>query len=176
MGLQITVLLTMVIYIETLETRIPVFDSFDNTPMILNYFVVTILTISGCMLVTTLTLFLHYVSEYESQNFSETEAKISLIFAKVVNVGTCNFWKIRPPKIVTELANYSNDRLMSIYEHFNHEQLSLGFQFLADMINRIVFILVIFVQFLTLLCVIIPALAEDLKDLDEQLRDLEELN
>ena len=167
----------MVIYIETLETRIPVFDSFGNTPMILNYFVVTILTISGCMLVTTLTLFLHYVSEYESQNFSQTEAKISLIFAKVVNIGTCNFWKIRPPKIVTELANYSNDRRMSIYnEHFDHEQLSLGFQFFADMINRIVFILVIFAQFLTLLCVIIPALAEGLKDLDEQLRDLEKLN
>ena len=63
MGLQITVLLTMIIYVEVLQTNIPVFDSYSNTPMILVYFIITILMICFCLLLTSLTLFLYHVNE-----------------------------------------------------------------------------------------------------------------
>ena len=50
MGLQITVLLTMVIYVEVLQTNIPVFDSYTSTPLILYFFIATILIICICIL------------------------------------------------------------------------------------------------------------------------------
>ena len=42
-GYQITLLLTMVIYVEYLQTRVPVFDSLSQTPHLLTYFVVIII-------------------------------------------------------------------------------------------------------------------------------------
>ena len=86
MGLQITVLLTMIIYVENLQTKIPVFDSYPNTPMILVYFIITILMICFCLLLTSFTLFLYHVNEYESKNFSRMEAKCSIVIAKIVNI------------------------------------------------------------------------------------------
>ena len=88
MGLQITVLLTMIIYVQVLQTNIPVFDSYANTPMILVYFIITILMICFCLLLTSLTLFLYHVNEYESKNFSRMEAKLSIVITKIVNVLT----------------------------------------------------------------------------------------
>ena len=76
MGLQITVLLTMVIFVEVLQTNIPVFGFLDKTPVILVYFIVTILLLCFCLLLTTFTLFLHHINEYESKNFSKTEGPI----------------------------------------------------------------------------------------------------
>ena len=50
MGLQITVLLTMVIYVEVLQTNIPVFDTYASTPLILYFFIATIIIICICIL------------------------------------------------------------------------------------------------------------------------------
>ena len=63
--LQITVLLTMVIYVEVMQHNIPVFDSYGNTPLMLVYFIVTIITICVCLLVSTHTLFVYHVNSYE---------------------------------------------------------------------------------------------------------------
>ena len=45
-GYQITLLLTMVIYIEYLQERIPIFDSISSTPHLLAYFILMIIIIS----------------------------------------------------------------------------------------------------------------------------------
>ena len=94
---QVTILLTMVIYIDVLKHNIPVFDSFGNTPLLLIYFVVTICLICLNLLVSTHTSFLYYVDSYESKNFSKTEAKVSCTLAKIFNVIGLNIWVIDIP-------------------------------------------------------------------------------
>ena len=98
MGLQITVLLTMVIYVEILQSNIPVFDTYGNTPLILIYYIVTIMMICFSLLLSTHTLFVYHVNEYESKNFSKTEAKISVGLAKVINFMYGRVWEIDLPK------------------------------------------------------------------------------
>ena len=53
-GYQITLLLTMVIYVEYLQTRVPVFDSLSQTPHLLTYFVVIIILLCLELLSKTL--------------------------------------------------------------------------------------------------------------------------
>ena len=83
MGLQITVLLADVIYVDILQSTVPIFDSLGNTPLILMFFVVSITLLCICLLLTTHTLFLYHCPEYEARNFSRTEARISRAIAKV---------------------------------------------------------------------------------------------
>ena len=177
MGLQITVLLTMVIYVEVLQTNIPVFDAIGSTPLMLSYFIVTILVICFCLLVSTHTLFLYHVNEYESKNFSKTEAKISLGLAKFFNVINCYIWKIEPPNIVKKIAHHPTD---DIHKEFDHDSLSLGFKFLSDMLNRLCFLIVVLIQIATLASTILPAAynymtaaSDEHKELLKTLIDLE---
>ena len=83
MGLQITVLLVDVIYVDILQSTVPIFDSLGNTPLILMFFAVSITLLCICLLLTTHTLFLYHCPEYEARNFSRTEARISRGIAKV---------------------------------------------------------------------------------------------
>ena len=46
MGLQITLMLTVIIYIEYLQVNIPVFDDIGRTPYLLQFFVVVICLMS----------------------------------------------------------------------------------------------------------------------------------
>ena len=154
MGLQITVLLTMVIYVEVLQNNIPVFDSYGNTPLMLTYFIVTIIVICVCLLVSTYTLFLYHVNSYESKNFSRTEANLSLLFTRFCNSLSCGLWEIQPPHYVLEISAHPTDDL---HHKFDHDLLQHGFQFLADMMNRVVFVFVILIQVITLMTTIVPA-------------------
>merc|ERR1739838_1288584 len=133
LGFQVTLLLTVVIYIDYLQNNIPVFDSLGKTPNLLLFFVIMILLMTLSLLVTTHTLFLYHVNSYESQNFSKSEASVSLVLAKLFNVITYGLWTIKVPETVVKIANHPTDY---IQRDFNHEHLQLGFQFLADMINR----------------------------------------
>ena len=94
MGLQITVLLTMVIYVEVLQNNIPVFDSYGNTPLMLIYFIVTIVTICVCLLVSTHTLFLYHVNSYEA-GCPDFQKALSLIFHGHPNVSQSTFPKLK---------------------------------------------------------------------------------
>ena len=159
----------MVIYVEVLQNNIPVFDSYGNTPLMLIYFIVTIITICVCLLVSTHTLFLYHVNSYESINFSKTEARISRILAKIFNFLCFGLWEIETPAWMSHFTYFVcvltfiillimwyliSDYVIRISKHptddlhreFDHEMLKHGFQFFADMINRTVFIVVICVQ------------------------------
>ena len=46
MGLQITLLLTLVVFIQLLQDEVPVWQLYRNTPKILVYFVVVMITMS----------------------------------------------------------------------------------------------------------------------------------
>ena len=106
MGLQITVLLTMVIYVDILQSTVPVFDGFGQAPLLLDYFIVTIIMLCVCLLVSTHTLFLYHASEYESHNFTQTEARISRNLAKIFDCMACNLWEIRIPHVRHSRLDY----------------------------------------------------------------------
>ena len=46
MGFQVTLLLTVVIYVEYLQNNIPVFDTLEDSPYLLRFFVVMIFLIA----------------------------------------------------------------------------------------------------------------------------------
>ena len=50
MSFQITLLLTSFVYLDVINQQIPVFQNFDNTPMILIFFV-TVLVIQVALIV-----------------------------------------------------------------------------------------------------------------------------
>ena len=50
MGLQITVLLSDIIYVDILQNTVPVFDTFGNSPLILSFFIVSIVLLTVCLL------------------------------------------------------------------------------------------------------------------------------
>ena len=63
--------------------------------------------------------------------------------AKVFNLFSLGLWKLDVPLTIIKIANHPTD---DIHRDFSHEDLSLGFKFLADMINKVAFVLVILIQ------------------------------
>ena len=80
------------------------------------------------------------MNSFESTTFSKTEAVISLKLSKVFNYFTFKPWEIDIPATVQKIADHPTDE---IHRDFDHEELRLGFQFLADMINRLFFVLIV---------------------------------
>ena len=76
MGLQITLLLTLVVYIQILQETLPTFRGYHNSPVILNFFVVTIISCCVSILLSTWTLYLYHVESFEVWNYGRMEAKI----------------------------------------------------------------------------------------------------
>ena len=86
------------------------------------------------------------------------------MLAKLFNVITCGLWTIKVPETVVKIGqvklefilNNNYDKLSDlkkanhptddIHKDFDHEHLQLGFQFLADMINRFMFVIIVLVQ------------------------------
>ena len=77
-GLQITILLTMVIYIDILQQNIPVFDSYGASPLLLDYFIICIISLCLCMLESTLSIFLYHIEEYDLRNLPRFGARFRL--------------------------------------------------------------------------------------------------
>merc|ERR1711935_784874 len=86
---------------------------------------------------------LYHVNSYESANFSKSEATVSIVISKLFNVISFGLWRIEVPETVTKIARHPTD---NIHKDFGHKELQLGFQFLADMINRLMFVVIILVQ------------------------------
>ena len=78
------------------------------------------------------------------------------------------------PETVEKIANDKEDK---VYTRFDHEERLLGFQFLADMINRLFFILIVLTLIVAFCATIIPLYVKykfsDQEDLIDQLNDLE---
>ena len=73
-------------------------------------------------------------------------------------------WEIETPDYVIRISKHPTDDL---HREFEHEVLKHGFQFFADMINRTVFVFVIFVQVIILMATILPAWVSYGKDPEE---------
>ena len=151
MGLQITVLLADVIYVDILQSTVPVFDSYGNTPLILNFFIVSIILLCICLLISTHTLFLYLCPEYEARNFSRTEARISRGIAKFFTKIACGMWDIDVPENTNTIADKGDEIEVDI------EHLQLGLKFYADMINRLSFLLITITILITFFCTFVQS-------------------
>ena len=69
MGLQITLLLTLVVFIQLLQDEVPFWQLYQNTPKILVYFVVVMGTMSFTIIVSVWSLYLHNMNDQELHNF-----------------------------------------------------------------------------------------------------------
>ena len=92
-GFQVTLLLTVVVYIEYLQGSIPEFSDFDQAPSLLLYCTILKILLTFAIVVeckryqrkkpllnstvTAYTMFLYNVNSYESENFSRSEALVS---------------------------------------------------------------------------------------------------
>ena len=94
MGVQITLLLAEIIYVEMMQSIVPIYDGYRQTPLILLFFAASITLLCICLLLTTHTLFLYHVTDYEAGNFSETEARVSRTLAKAS-------FRIHHPDVIT---------------------------------------------------------------------------
>ena len=151
MGLQITVLLADVIYVDILQSTVPVFDSYGNTPLILNFFIVSIILLCVCLLISTHTLFLYHCPEYEARNFSRTEAKISRGIAKFFTKIACGMWYIEVPQNTITIADKGDEAEVDV------EGLQLGMKFFADMINRLSFLLITIIILIAFFCTFVQS-------------------
>ena len=156
MGFQVTLLLTVVVYVEFLQDNIPPFSTIEDTPDLLKFFVVLIILLALSLIITTYTHFLYYLNSYETKNFSRREAQVSRFLAKCFNLMTCYLWEIEVPETVTNIAEDTED---NIHKRFPHEDRLLGFQFLADMLNRLAFICISVTQFIAFCVLVIPLYA-----------------
>ena len=152
MGLQITVLLADVIYVDILQSTVPVFDSYGNTPLILNFFIVSILLLCICLLISTHTLFLYLCPEYEARNFSRTEARISRGIANFFTKLACGMWNIDVPDNTNTIADKGDE-----IEDLEIEDLQNGMKFYADMINRLSFFLITITILITFFCTFVQS-------------------
>ena len=120
---------------------------------------------------TTYTLFLYHVNPYESNNFTLTEAKICKKLAIFFDKITLNLWTIEEAAAIKKILDDYNElnrpkpfdqQLQSdgpkTYTELDisHEDQKLGFQFLADMINRTFFLLIVLAEVVAFSLTIIP--------------------
>lgn len=116
---------------------------------------------------TTYTLFLSHVMPYESANFTKAEAWVSIILCKCCNIFGCGLWHINVPVVVNRIARIKiapeNDEVF--HDEIDHEQLALGFRFLADMINRLCFLLVLIATLVAFSLTILKTMIETSDDI-----------
>ena len=82
MGFQVTILLADVVYADIIQSVVPIYDSYGQTPIMLRFFGASMTLLCICLLISVNTLFLYHVSVYEAQNFTTGEAKFSRALAK----------------------------------------------------------------------------------------------
>ena len=98
---------------------------------------------------------MYHVNSYESRNFSKSEAKISMYMAKCFSYMTFKIWKVDVPPIVMKIIKHDDDEL---HKTFNHDDLLLGFKFMADMLNRVFFTLIVIAEIIAFAATILPTI------------------
>ena len=74
---------------------------------------------------------------------------------------TFKLWEIDVPETVQRIADHPPDE---IHKDFEHEELLLGFQFLADMLNRLCFLLIVVSEIIAFCVLILNTVAHQSVD------------
>jgi len=83
MGFQITVFLTLIVYIEGISKDIPVPREMSAAPNLLHFFIVAILVNGFSMLITTMSLVMHHASS--GLDMSKWQAKFAIYVSYFFN-------------------------------------------------------------------------------------------
>lgn len=106
MGLQITLLLTLVVFIQLLQDEVPFWQLYKNTPKILVYFVVVMGTMSFTIIVSAWSLYLHHMNDQELHNFGLIRAKITIYLANFNDFCSVG-WTQTIPEPILEISRRS---------------------------------------------------------------------
>ena len=104
MGFQMGLLLTIFIYVQILQSKVPVFDKITSSPKLLNFFIVVIVSLSVSLLVTSFTIYLYHVPPNEAANFSEWHARFSRRIACFFTCIMCGCWDIEVPVEMSQIV------------------------------------------------------------------------
>ena len=161
MGLQITLLLTLVVFIQLLQDEVPVWQLYRNTPKILVYFVVVMVVMSFTIIISVWTLYLHHMNDEELHNFGPIRAKIAIYLAYFNDFCTIG-WTLIIPEPILEISRRkdSRDSISKIEDSASTEDtkrkddLRLCWSFMAKQIDMTVY----YVATALILCSAIAAL------------------
>ena len=96
-----------------------------------------------------------------------------MYMAKFFTYTSFKLWEVDVPPKVMEIIEHEGDE---VHKTFDHDDLSLGFQFMADMMNRIFFLLIVLAEIIAFSATILTAIPvgdsnthrlDVLKDLEE---------
>ena len=102
-----------------------------------------------------------------------------MYMAKGFSYITFKIWEVDVPPKVMEIIEHEGD---DIHKTFDHDDLSLGFKFMADMLNRVFFTLIVIAEIIAFAATILTTLPagdtnthrlEILQDLEETLFNLD---
>ena len=100
-----------------------------------------------------------------------------MYMAKFFTYITFKLWEVDVPPKVMEIIEHEGDDL---HKTFEHDDLSLGFKFMADMMNRLFFLLIVVAEIIAFAVTILTAIPagdantirlDVLKDLEKTLID-----
>ena len=114
MGLQITLLLTLVVFIQLLQDEVPFWQFYKHTPKILVYFVAVMGTMSFTIIISVWTLYLHHMNDEELHNFGHIRAKITIYLMKFNDVCSIGWSQTIPEPILKLSSQSKSDSLESI--------------------------------------------------------------
>ena len=77
-----------------------------------SFFVVSIVLLCVCLLVSAYTLFIYHCACYECKNFSRTEAIISRGIANILAKCACGLWEIEVPENTEKIAEHEGSFLV----------------------------------------------------------------
>ena len=86
-----------------------------------SFFIVSIVLLCVCLLVSTYTLFIYHCASYECKNFSRTEARISRGIANMLAKCACGLWEIEVPENTEKIAEHEGS-FLNFTENPNHYQ------------------------------------------------------
>ena len=157
-----------------LQSKVPVFDTITSSPKLLNFFIVVIVSLSVSLLVTSFTSYLYHVPANEAKNFSEFHARFSRSIARFFNFISCGYWVIDVPEEMNQIAANDGPEELNqlIYDVDGIKLLVIrnkevkqpenliefrikGFQFFADMLNRLTFFIIMTVLFVAFMFFIV---------------------
>lgn len=163
MGMQITTLLTLVVFLQVLQTSMPVWDHFRNTPKIIEFFSVSIGVVTLSLLITAVSLNMHYMAEDEVWNMGAKVASVAIFIANLLNVLSFNVWLVEPPQTLYDIRNGRKQKPKSSVkstDKLNHddvgdaevlfatEEIVNAWKFCAKVFDRLLFCILNFALFL----------------------------
>ena len=129
MGFQVTLLLATFLYVEYFQNNMPTFSKYENSPLILNFFV-------AFMFIQLVTVIISIYSIYLSSNIDKITAGHKR-FSRVIGRLTCGWWTMPPNMEPKYDPQYDQD---DEHDRYDEEE---EVKFYLDMQDKFLFLITI---------------------------------